>query len=208
MLAVHLDVGVHRQLLWNELWPDDDESGASRKLQVAISSIRRVLELSGAKDVIRRRGDVYLIDANQDVACDVQEFTRAVGEARALLARRATVDAIPVLRRARELYSGDLLPEDGAAEWVVTIRQQLQAAACDIAHALGTVLLEQRQSAEAVGVCRWGLANDRFHDPLWRLLLDALDADNDLAGRAKAVDAYDSVLVELGIDRGRPSSGG
>jgi DNA-binding SARP family transcriptional activator len=201
MLAVHLGTGVHRQALCDELWPDDDETGASRKLQVAISSIRRVLETNGSGEVVGRRGDVYLLDVDRGVACDVHEFSTAVGDARSLVGRGATADAEPILRRAIELYAGDLLPDDGAADWVVTLRHQLQASATDAAHSLGALLLHEGRPAEAVGVCRWGLATDRYSDPLWRLLLDSLQADGDLAGRALAMARYDELLAELGVRR-------
>ncbi len=105
MLAVHLGAGVHRQTLCDELWPDDDETGASRKLQVAISSIRRMLETTGSGEVVGRRGDVYLLDADRGVGCDVHEFSTAVSDARSLVGRGATTDAEPILRRALELYA-------------------------------------------------------------------------------------------------------
>ena len=41
LLAVNFGRGVHRQVLGDELWPDDDEASAAKKLQVAISSIRQ-----------------------------------------------------------------------------------------------------------------------------------------------------------------------
>ena len=107
MLAVNLARGVHRQVLFDELWPDDDEAAASRKLQVAISSIRRALEPIGPH-VLRRRDDVYALDADAGVSCDVDDFERAAAEARALGAaggprrvrRRARPRPRPVRRRA------------------------------------------------------------------------------------------------------------
>ena len=116
-------------------------------------------------------------------------------------ARGATADAEPILRRAVELYAGDLLPDDGAADWAVSLRQQLQAGAADAARSLGVLLLDGARPAEAVGICRWGLTTDRYSDPLWRLLLDALQADGDLAGRALALARYDELLAELGVHR-------
>jgi DNA-binding SARP family transcriptional activator len=201
MLAAHLGGGVHRQVLCDELWPDDDEASALRKLHVAISSIRRAVEADGAADLIRRDGDVYRIDADGAVECDVRAFSAAVGEARCLLGRGAAAEAEPVLQHALELYAGELLPEDGAAEWVVSLRQRLQTAATDAAHALGSILLNSARPSEAVGAARWGLAVDRYHDPLWRLLLAALDADGDTAEHALALTRYDDVLSELGVSR-------
>jgi two-component SAPR family response regulator len=198
MLAAHLDAGIHRQMLCEHLWPDDDEAAAARKLQVTISSIRRTLELAGAPDVVRRRDDVYLLDRRR-VVCDADEFTKLVAEARLLLARGESSAGAAALRRAQEIYMGDLLTEDGAAEWVIGARQQLHLAATDAAFTLATMLVNEHQPGEAVGVCRWGLAVDRFHDPLWRLLLTAMRARGDLAGHARASAAYDAMLAELGV---------
>jgi DNA-binding SARP family transcriptional activator len=200
MLVVHLGVGVHRQVLCDELWPDDDEAAALPKLQVAISSIRHAVEGDGSEPVIRRRGELYLLDPEGGVQSDAHQFSAAVGLARTLLARGANADAEPVLRRAVDLYAGDLLPEDITADWVIAPRRQLQSAAADAAHSLASLLLES-MPGEAVSVARWGLAVDRYSDPLWRVLLAALAADGDLAGRALAEAGYDDVLRDLGVER-------
>jgi hypothetical protein len=73
--------------------------------------------------------------------------------------------------------------------------------ATDVARALAELLLDQDRPAEAISVCRSGLDIDRYSDPLWRLLLDALRADGDLAGHAVALADYDAVLAELGVRR-------
>jgi DNA-binding SARP family transcriptional activator len=198
MLAVHLGGAVHRQVLCDELWRDDDEGTALRKLHVAVSSIRRAFDLEGYADLILRQGDVYLLNADGPVDGDVRAFSVAVGQARSVGGRDAA-EAEPLLRHALDLYGGELLPEDGAAEWVVPLRQQLQADATEAAHALGSILLETARPGEAVGVARWGLAVDRYYDPLWRLLLTALDANGDSAEHARALARYESVLRELGI---------
>ncbi|MET0145818.1 MAG: AAA family ATPase [Ilumatobacteraceae bacterium] len=201
MLAVHLGTGVHRHVLGEELWPADDEQGAARKLQVAISSIRRVLDQDGSPPAVRRRGDVYLLDAEAGASADVHDFARAVADARALVARGMLDDAEAPLRRAVELYRGELLPEEGAADWVIRLRDQHQAAATDAAQLLGRLMLDAARPADAVEVCRWGLTIDRYCDPLWRLLVGGLDAQGDLAGRARADAQYDEVLAELGVHR-------
>jgi DNA-binding SARP family transcriptional activator len=151
---------------------------------------------------VRRRADVYLLDP-QLVTCDVGGFSATLAEARLLLARGSAAEGMEALRRAQSLYAGDLLAEEGAAEWVVTTRQQLQVAATEAAVTLASMLLDEQQSGEAVAVCRWGLAVDRFHDPLWRLLLAALEAEDDFAGHARTSAAYEAMLTELGVQRPR-----
>jgi DNA-binding SARP family transcriptional activator len=201
MLAVNFGRGVHRQVLCDGLWPDDDEEGAAKKLQVAISSIRRVVEAHGAHDLVRRDADMYVLDKCPHVVCDVDRFTVAVAEARAWLASGDGANAEAALRTAVELYGGDLLSDDGAADWVVAERIQLQSAAVEMTRRLASLLLERGDLVSAIEVCRKGLECDRFSDPLWRLLLDALRADNDLAGHALAVSRYNAVLAELGVSR-------
>ncbi len=200
MLAVNLAGGVHRQALFDELWPDDDEAAASRKLQVAISSIRRVLEPIGPH-VLRRRDDVYALDADAGVSCDVDDFERAAAEARTLAAAGASGEAEAVQRRALALYAGELLPEDGAAEWVVRARDIHRATVAETARALASHLVDAGRHGAAAEVCRSALLVDRYCDPLWRLLVASLDADGELAEKARTVAQYDDVLAELGISR-------
>ena len=200
MLAVNLGRGVHRQVLFDELWPDDDEAAASRKLQVAISSIRRALEPIGPH-VLRRRDDVYALDADAGVSCDVDDFERAAAEARALGAAGGRDAAAAVQGRVLALYAGELLPEDGAAEWVVRARDIHRATVAETARALASHLLEVGRHAAAAEVCRSALLVDRYCDPLWRLLVASLDADGELAEKARTVAQYDEILAELGISR-------
>jgi DNA-binding SARP family transcriptional activator len=201
MLAVRFGHGVHRDVLGDELWPGDDEASAAKKLQVAISSIRRVLEEAGVNDLVRRDGDVYALRDGDLVTCDVHRFTSAVADARAALARGNGHDAEPVLRRALELYGGDLLTDEGATDWVVGERLQLQAAAVDVARSLGTLLLDRRDPGAAIEIGRRGLEIDHYADPLWRVLLQALQTNEDHAGYALAASRYDAVLAELGVSR-------
>ena len=196
MLAVDVGTGVHREALCEQLWPADDEATAAKKLQVAISSIRRVLD--GAADLVRRRGDVYVLDTGADV-CDVQRVAAAVASGRAAMARGDTDAAGESFRSALELHRGELLPEEGAADWVVDKRQAVVADVTEAATGLAEILLDRGDPGEAVRVCRAGLAADRYCDPLWRLLLRALDAAHDPAGHARARHQYDAVLADLGI---------
>jgi DNA-binding SARP family transcriptional activator len=202
MLAVRFGHGVHRDVLGDELWPGDDEASAAKKLQVAISSIRRVLEEAGVNDLVRRVGDLYTLrDDDVLVTCDVHRFGSAVADARAALARGDADDAEPVLRDALELYGGDLLTDEGATDWVVGERMQLQAAAVDVATSLATLLLDRGEAVAAIEIGRRGLEIDHYADPLWRVLLQALQTNEDHAGHAVAASRYDAVLAELGVSR-------
>ena len=194
MLAVGVGEGVHRQVIYAELWPDDTEPDAARKLHVAVSSIRKLIEPVG---LVHRDGEVYRLDG--DVRCDVRSFEQALASARTALAGGAADRAATALDTALGQYAGPLLPEDSSSEWVETRRRRLQALAAEAARQLAELRLADGDAPRAIEVCRAGLAIDRFADPLWRLLLRALDADGDPAGHARASTEYDAVLAELGI---------
>jgi DNA-binding SARP family transcriptional activator len=198
LLAVSVGEGVHRHVLCDELWPDDDEAAATRKLHVAISSVRRIVEVDGI-EVVRRDGEVYRLDAS--VRCDVGDFEDAVATARSSAGRGAPSTTEVALRRALELYAGSLLPEDATSEWIDTRRRQLQAMAVEAARHLAELLAGRDDQRQAIEVCWAGIAIDRYADPLWRLVLDALAADDDWAGHARASAEYDAVLADLGVTR-------
>ena len=198
VLAVSVGEGVHRHVLCDELWPEDDEAAATRKLHVAISSIRRVVELDGV-EVVRRDGELYLLDAT--LRCDVRRLRGGPG-VRPLGAgsRRHRGGRNGVAPGARAATPAASCPRTSRASGSRRKRRQLQAMSAEAARQLAELLLEQDDRSGAIEVCRTGIAVDRYADPLWRLLLRGLAADGDLAGHARARAQYDAVLTELGID--------
>ncbi|MGH9040590.1 MAG: hypothetical protein ACRDZ3_10200, partial [Acidimicrobiia bacterium] len=59
--------------------------------------------------------------------------------------------------------------------------------------------LEADDTEAAAAACEWGLAVDRYHDPLWRLLAEARERSGDHAAAHRARLAYDDALAELGL---------
>ena len=98
-----------------------------------------------------------------------------------------------------ERYTGDLLPEVGPAEWVVSRRERLRAQAVQVAELLARALLERGDAAASAAVCTAALERDRFHDPLWRTLIEAREASGDRAAARFVRDAYRRTLDELGV---------
>jgi two-component SAPR family response regulator len=98
------------------------------------------------------------------------------------------------------VYGGDLLPEEGPAEWVVDEREARRTAAASAAHGLAEVLLELGQPLAAATACERGLAIDRYDDDLWRLCAEAYDRAGDRAAAARARAKYARVLRDLGLE--------
>ncbi|WP_344447552.1 AfsR/SARP family transcriptional regulator, partial [Kitasatospora nipponensis] len=142
LLAVHSGTPVHREVLLQALWPDLPWESGIRNLQVTVSRLRLLL----GPGVLSRSGASYGLALEGRLVSDVREFEQAAavgagaaaatrGTARGAGDRHATggtggAAALEGLRAARDWYTGDLLPEDGPAEWVVEERARLRARAC------------------------------------------------------------------------------
>ena len=201
LLALRAGDAVHRDVLAASLWPDVDEEAALRSLQVAISSLRSVLggRGRGRPTLLARSGESYCLQLPPDSRSDVRDF-----EARLAQARARRHDGDPggereALVAALGHYGGDLLPEEGPAEWVVAERDRLRLAAAGAWCALGRRLGDDGEFAEGVDAVRASLRLDAYSDDAWRLLVDLhTRAGNPAAAQAAALE-HGQVLAELGL---------
>jgi DNA-binding SARP family transcriptional activator len=199
LLAVNAGRPVHREVIQDALWRDADAEAGARSLHVALSALRRELEPAGGRggEILVRDGDAYRLAIPAGSRVDMLEFEEALGSARAARGRDdgATMAAY---RAAVAAYSGDLLPEDGPADWIVARRDRARADYVEAALGLAELLMAQ-QPTEAAGVCVAALGIDPYHDPLWRLLVEARERAGDRAAAAGARAGYARMLADLGL---------
>ncbi|GII28177.1 winged helix-turn-helix domain-containing protein [Planotetraspora mira] len=185
LLAVNAGRPVHRDVLLAALWPESDPAAATRGLHVALSALRTSLAAHRLARVVARRGEAYLLDA----PCDVAEFRRALRGPR----------TAPALESMLATYGGDLLPEDGAAEWVVHERDVLRTQAAECASELATLRLAAGRPDAAVLAAVRCLEIDEWHDPAWRTLIAAYERLGDVMAAARARRRYSAMLDDLEV---------
>jgi len=198
LLALHAGRPVHREVLMESLWPDVDPDAALHSLQVAVSSLRKAMPPRPAPS-IARHGDTYQLELRSDAVCDVRSFQESLGLASAALSRTDHRRAYDEARRAIEQYRGDLLLDEGPAEWVVGHRDALRlemVRACAIA---GEAALKLGMPHEAARVSERGLAVDRYADALWRLQIESLEQSNDKASAERVRRSWQEMMDELGV---------
>jgi DNA-binding SARP family transcriptional activator len=202
LLSIHGGRPVHRERLMDALWPDADPAAGKRNLQVAVSSLRQALEPGvkrGSSALLVRDGDSYRLALDDDAEVDVNRFAAAMAEGEA--ARRHTPEvALAAYDEALSWYGGDLIPEAGPAEWIVTWRDTRRMEAVDAAVAVAELRAERGEVRAVIAACDRGLYLDRYCDPLWRLQIDAYETAGDHAAAAQARQGYRAVCDELGID--------
>lgn len=203
LLAVHAGQPVHRERLMEALWPGSPEQTAARGLQVALSALRTVLEpgaVRGRTRLLVRSGAAYMLALAPGGTCDVRRFEADVTAGLRAAARggpSGAEQAAQHLGHAQRLYTGELLPEDGPAEWVVPLREHYRTLAVRAGHTLAEVELARDRPAAAVTAAGHALSVDPFQDAVWRLLITAHRRAGDPAAAHAAGLRHARVLAEL-----------
>jgi DNA-binding SARP family transcriptional activator len=201
-LCLHADQVVHRERLLEWFWSGRDPERSQHSLQVAISELRRLLEPNAARGewtLLRREAAGYRIALDSPADCDVRMIDAHLREAEAAARAGATDAMVSALTAALGTYSGELLPEDGPADWVVGERDRLHDTLAAAAERLAEVRAAGGQHVEAVQAAQLGLQHDKYRDRLWQLLIASLSAAGHPAAAAAARTAYDEVLAEMGV---------
>lgn len=198
VLALHAGRPVHREVLMESLWPEVDPDAALHSLQVAVSSLRKVMPQRPAPG-IARRGDTYQLELRADAFFDVRSFQEWLGTAATAMSRGDHRRAFDEAVRAVDAYRGDLLLDEGPADWVVGHRDSLRldmVRACTIA---GEAALRLGMPAEATRMSERGLAVDRYADSLWRLQIESLEQANDKASAERVRRSWQEMMADLGV---------
>ncbi|HWH01939.1 MAG TPA: BTAD domain-containing putative transcriptional regulator [Pilimelia sp.] len=200
ILALHAGRPVHRDTIIGALWPAAGQAQATRGLHVALSTLRNFLDEvlpEGASRLLRRDGDAYLLALPPDGYADVVAFRLAAEST-----RRPGGDRLAALRAVVRAYGGELLPEEGSAEWVVHPRESMRRQAAEAAAALAAAELSVGgvgHGDRAAAAAQRCIDIDPFHDGGWRLLVAAHQRAGNLAAAARTRRDYAAVLASLGV---------
>jgi DNA-binding SARP family transcriptional activator len=154
----------------------------------------------GESQLIIRDGEAYRLDLPDGAWSDVVEFERALAEGRRERGEGHDEGAIDSFQRAVDLYTGDLLPEEGPADWVHDEREFRRSEACEAACALAELFLARGEALSAAVACERGLRFERYEDSLWRTCVSAYERAGDTAAAERTRRRYERVLAELGLE--------
>ncbi|ACV78300.1 AAA family ATPase [Nakamurella multipartita] len=206
LLAMTPNRDVHREHLVDALWPGTDLTVGTRRLQVAVSSVRQLLEQRGLPggEVVLRHGDAYRLALPPGSVVDTDAFERGVRDAETAAARGDVTAAAALRGSALSWYRGDLLPEDGPAEHVVGERDRLRLLAATTAGTLAQDYRTLGQLRQAVAAARQSVQLDRYQDLAWELLADLHRDAGDDSAAARTRREHAAAQAELELDSVRP----
>jgi len=207
LLSLRAGQPVHRETLIEKLWTETAPESATASLQAAISSLRRLLEPERENRkprLVVRDGDAYVLNLPADAYLDLLAFRTALAYSRRARAVGDSATVAQALRDALAEYGGELLPEDGPAEWLQQDREMYRLKAANIAAELAAAELSADRPQDALIAAEKCLTIDRFHDAGWQLLVTAYWRIGAPAAAERARRRYAAVLASLGIDSPGP----
>jgi ATP/maltotriose-dependent transcriptional regulator MalT/DNA-binding SARP family transcriptional activator len=127
-----------RDFLIETLWPGEEPDLAARRLSVALSTIRAVLDPDH-----RFPAEHFLAGDHEAVALnvanfviDVESFFAEAEAGLALLRQGQDDDGLELLEAAEAAYTGDFLEEDAYEDWAIPLREEARATYLAVARAL------------------------------------------------------------------------
>ncbi len=180
--------------LMETFWPDNEPETARRKLQVAVSALRRTLnqnyDCGTGGGYILCKEQYYQINPSTPVTSDVAEFLTLYEQGR----RIGSQAALQYYERACQLYTGACFVEDTYSDWSWKRREQ-----CSLAHAtMCNILAEHALAAqnydEAIYRANLVLAENRCDETAYRLLMQVYAAQG---RRSEVIRQYQRCEQEL-----------
>ncbi|MEW5992229.1 MAG: tetratricopeptide repeat protein [Chloroflexota bacterium] len=196
ILAARRGQPTPRDLLIDILWPDEAPARLPRRLSVALSTVRSVL------DPGKRYRPDHFVAANGSAAwlvtthldLDLERFLREAEAAAGGGARLAR------LRLAESMYRGDFLEEDAYEDWAAMPREEARAAYLRVIRALADAAIDAGEHDVAVGLLLRILERDAFDEGAHLLLCRVLATTGRHGEARRAYRRYLAQMTELGVE--------
>lgn len=159
--------------LMEALWPDDEPETARRKLQVAVSALRRSLnagyECDPGGGYILYKNHLYLLHPAVRIVTDVDKFMQHYENGR----QESGQEMVWHYEKACQLYNGPFLPEDLYVDWSQRRREQLSQLYLSMCASLAQSAFEQGNYEKANYWSHQLLAESQCDEAAHRLLMQS-----------------------------------
>jgi DNA-binding SARP family transcriptional activator len=171
-MVTHRERPVAKEVLMELFWPDAYPDAARNNLNVAIYGLRQALRQSNASfSHVLFQDEYYLFNPDLRLWVDSEVFIEHLTAARALERRGERVAAVREYRSAEALYQGEFLEEDRYEDWLMPLRQSLQADYLNLLDWLSRYYLDQKEYDSCATMCDKMLAVDPCREEAHRRLM-------------------------------------
>ena len=188
-----------REQIIEAVWPDSTFFSAEHSFEVAISTLRKLLDFPAGPSIIVRKGRGYQLHPEMLIRTDVELFAHSVKQGYWWLQRGQKELARLAWEEADALYKGDFLQEDIYVDWALMQRERLKEKYLDAVLALGEIAFERSELNEAIDRANLAISHDPLRESGYRLLMKAHFCQGN---RAMALRDYlrcqQALMLELG----------
>ncbi len=181
-----------------DLWPDESTQQLRDNYRAALHCLRRAL---GSPKWIVFEDEFYAFDGTLDYWSDVENFESLLIQARSPEIKRT--EAIQLLTKAVEQYTGDFLADIEVGDWSITQREELHRLYLDSGLTLVQMLFDDARYSEAAEICRTLINSDNYVEAAHYALIRCYAR---LGGRSKALQQYYTLVGILQDDLRLPPS--
>ena len=202
MLAANRGRPLHREIVIERLWPDEDPAKAGNRLSVALSTIRGVFDPDRS-----HRADHYLVAARESltldldhVEVDIESFFGEAGRGRSLVRSGDRALGLSVLRSAEARYVGEFLEDHPYADWATALREEARTEFMSIARILAEA---DAELGDHDASARWFmriLEQDSYDEPAHLALVSAMVAAGRHGTARRLYGIYVSRMGELDVE--------
>jgi DNA-binding SARP family transcriptional activator len=188
-----------RDFLMEALWPDESPEVVTRRLSVALATLRAVLDPDKRhppdRFVVGDRDAVRLDLANLPV--DVEEFLGAAAGALASYGQHEDREARAELAHAESLYTGDFLDEDPYEDWATPLRDEARTTYVSVVRALAALADASGQLDDALRYHRRVLERDAWDEGAHLALVSTLERAGRHGEARRCYRVYASRMEEI-----------
>jgi DNA-binding SARP family transcriptional activator len=148
---------------------------------------------------IIRRGEAYELAMASGAYFDVDVFRVSISTAWDAARTGDHAAVLIAANAAIEVYRGDLLVDEGPADWVITPRENLRLDLVRAATLAAESALQLGDPRAAIRAIERGIAVDRYASRLWELLITAHEEAGDRVAAVRVRHSFDEAMADLGV---------
>ena len=199
-LASNADQGfIHKEILLELLWPEEDSTKTVKRLNVALSALRKILEPELKRSVpssyLIRQNDSYRLTFANSGGTDVQRFERKLALARENEKSGDWV-SLGLFLEAETCFGGLFLEEDPYDDWCMEIRERLNSKYLYALEKIVDFYENEKNYEECIQYAEKYLRIDKYSERMYaKLMLFHFMAQN-MSGVIKTFEKCKSHIME------------
>jgi DNA-binding SARP family transcriptional activator len=171
-LIAHRATAVSKEVLAELFWPESEPELARRSLHQAIYCLRQTFKRCAPEyHIIKFAHDRYQINPDLPIWVDSEEFSQAIGQARAQSLAANEEQAMQSYAVAVDLYGAPFLAEDRYEGWTEELRRAYQGMYLEALHRLARYHFERNEYPMVIMLCQRALAEESCDEDSHQLLM-------------------------------------